>query len=106
MSDTKSEAFEIRREVKHILCPQCHHAFAHESVLITDDTREAAYRNLLAKHERVLKALEVAEAAIERAIPEFQWVTNGIKMNETQHIRLGDAICLLHDSLAQIESLK
>lgn len=70
------------------------------------DELATANKELRAKHERVLQMLEVAEAAIERAIPEFQWVTNGIKMNETQHIRLGDAICLLHDSLAQIQELK
>jgi len=37
------------------------------------------------------------KSTIQKAIVDFQWVTNGIKMNEAQHIRLGSSIVSLND---------
>lgn len=56
--------------------------------------------------EELGRKLGVAIEAMRKAIPEFQWVTNGIQMNEHQHIRLGDAIACLYDALKQIEENK
>jgi len=41
--------------------------------------------------------LNEIKSTIQKAIVNFQWVTNGIKMNEDQHIRLGDTIVMLDD---------
>lgn len=61
----------------------------------------------LQEHEAQLSALQARVAKLEEAIrssvPELQWVTNGIQMNETQHIRLGDAIACLYEALAPKE---
>lgn len=47
------------------------------------------------KIEQERECIQELVDAIEKAIVEFQWVTNGIKMNEHQHIRLGDTLVSL-----------
>ena len=55
------------------------------------------YHALKAKSDKLL-------AAADKSIDEFQWVTNGIQMNENQHVRLGNAICALHDAIADFKA--
>lgn len=38
----------------------------------------------------------------DQAVRTFQWVTNNVQMTPTQHIKLGDALCLLHDASEQM----
>lgn len=66
-------------------------------------SRPENFRNpipIVEKHK-----LDSLRQIANEVIAEFQWVTNGIQMNEEQHIRLGNAIAKLHD-VANIDQPK
>lgn len=63
-----------------------------------------AYTDLLAKHERVLQMLEIAEKAVNRSRELFAYCAGPTRDVKTGKLLDGARIC--SDALAEIESLK
>ena len=87
MSDTKSE-------IKDAL---------HDASLIIADLEEV-YKDLKAKHERVLQMLEVAEKAVNRSRELFAYCAGPTRDVKTGKLLDGARLC--SEAIAEIESLK